>query len=104
MDKRETRRITAGYKAEITFDNKTYQGIIENLSETGASVTVVIKEAGIDFQPGKALDLKFEMQPGETLLLHCKIVWSSKLPPQGLINGIGLEIIDPPWNESSSFI
>ncbi len=104
IDKRVAKRITAGYKAEITFEGKTYQGVIENLSETGASITIVSQEKDLGLTPGKELKLKFEMQPDEILTLNCTIRWSTKLPPHGLINGIGLEIADPPWDESISFL
>lgn len=102
--KRVAKRITAGYKAEIIFEGKNYQGVIENLSETGVSVTIVIQEKELTFTPGKELKLTFEIQPGETVKLDCTIKWSTKLPPHGLINGIGLEIIDPNWEECAGFL
>jgi hypothetical protein len=101
---RVTKRITAGYKAEITFEDKTYQGVIENLSETGASITIVSQEKELSFIPGKKLKFEFEIQPGEKLVLDCIIRWSAKLPPHGIINGIGVEIMDPPWEQCSSFL
>lgn len=105
MDKKRiATRITAGYKADITYEDKTYQGVIENLSETGASITIVIGGKELDFTPGKTLKLEFEIQPGETISLNCKIRWSTKLPPHGQINGVGVEIIDPRWKESDSFL
>lgn len=103
-DKRLARRITAGYKAEIIFEGKAYQGIIENLSETGASITIVSQDKELSFTSGKKLKLNFEMQTGEICTLNCFIRWSAKLPPHGIINGIGLEIIDPPWNQCHGFL
>lgn len=102
--KRVAKRIIAGYKAEITYEDKTYQGVIENLSETGVNVTIAIQENELDFTPGKELKLKFEIQPCGTLNLNCTIRWSSKLPPHGLTNSIGLEIIDPNWEEYNCFL
>jgi len=104
MNKRIAKRITAGYKAKVLFEDKTYQGIIENLSETGASVTIVSQEKGLGFTPGKELKLQFEIQPGEKIDLNCTIRWSTKLPPHGLINSIGLEIIDPDWEKCNGFL
>ena len=104
MNKRIAKRITAGYKAEIVFEDKTYQGIVENLSETGASVTIVSQDKGLDFTPGKELKLKFDMHPCEKISLNCIIRWSTKLPPHGLSNGIGLEIIDPDWEQCNCFL
>ena len=104
IEKRTAKRIIASYKAEIIFEDKTYQGVIENLSETGASITIMSQEKELNFKPGKELKLKFEMQTGETFTLDCLIRWSAKLPPHGLINGIGVEIMDPPWEQCSSFL
>lgn len=104
INKRAAKRIIAGYKAEITFEDKTYQGVIENLSETGASITIVSQEKELGFTPGKTLKLRFEIQQGETLNLNCTIKWSTKLPPHGLINGIGVEIIDPNWEQCNGFL
>ncbi len=102
--KRLTTRITAGYKAEITFEDKTYQGIVENLSETGANITILIQEKEPLFLPGKELKIKFLMQTDETVTFDGLIRWSAKLPPRGLINGIGLEITDPNWEQWNSFL
>ena len=106
MDKnnRAARRITAGYKAEIIFEDKTYQGVIENLSETGASITIISQDKSLKFTPGKKMNLTFEIQPGEKISVDCIIRWSTKLPPHGIINGIGLEIIDPHWEECNCFL
>ena len=104
IDKRIAQRITAGYKAEIFFEDKTYQGVIESLSATGGSITIVSQEEELGFTPGKELKLKFKTLPGESLELTATIRWSTKLPPHGLIHGVGFVITDPPWNESRSFI
>lgn len=104
IEKRQAKRITAGYKASVTYGQRTFQGIVENLSETGASVTIVSTEKDLSFTPGKEIQLKLEIQPGEILTLNCIIRWSTKLPPRGLINGMGVEIIDPPWDECKSFL
>jgi hypothetical protein len=101
---RVAKRITAGYKAEIIFEDKTYQGAIENLSETGANITIVIQEKELSLTPGKKLKLEFESQPGEKISLDCIIRWTTKLPPHGLINVIGVEIIDPNWEQCNGFL
>lgn len=103
-DKRVAKRIIAGYKAEITFEDKTYQGTIENISETGANILIVSLEEGLNFTQGKTLILKFGIQPDEILTFNCIIKWSTKLPPHGFIKTIGVEIIDPNWEECRSFL
>jgi hypothetical protein len=102
--KRAATRITAGYKAEITFEGKTYHGIVENLSETGVNITIVIQEKEPIFPPGKKLKITFVVQTDETVTFDCLIRWAAKLPPQGLNNGIGLEILDPNWEQWNSFL
>lgn len=103
-EKRTAKRIITGYKAEIFFEDKTYNGVIENLSATGASVTIVSQGKDLNFPPGKELKLDFEIQSGDKLSLNCIIRWSSKLQPNGLFTSIGMEIIDPNWEECSGFL
>jgi hypothetical protein len=104
MNKRQFKRITAGYKARIICGDKNYVGIIENLSETGVNVITDPIEATVDFAPGESIDLKIEVPSGETLNLHCKIKWASKIPPHGIRSRIGMEIIEPPWDKIAYFL
>ncbi len=104
MDKRRAKRIIAGYKAEITFEDKTYDGVIENLSASGASLTIRDQEKDLNFTLGETLKLQFEIQPGEMLSLNCTIKWFTKSPALGRINSIGVQIQDPNWEECKSFL
>ncbi len=102
--KRIATRITAGYKAKITFEDNTYLGIVENLSETGANITIVIQEKKPLFTPEKELKITFLMQTDETVTFDCRIKWSAQFPPHSLSNIIGLEIMDPNWEQWNSFL
>ncbi len=104
MDKRNVDRINGGFEAELIYEGRSYKGIIEDLSETGVNVTTFPADIEVDFIPGTSADLKFQPHPGETLVLNCRIKWSDKISPHGLKHRIGMEVIDPPWKDSSSFL
>ena len=38
MEKRKAKRITIGFNADIAYEGKSYRGITENLSESGAGI------------------------------------------------------------------
>ncbi len=104
MEKRNSKRIFIGFDAEIIYEGSSYTAVIDNLSENGVSVITVPAKTELDFTPGATLKLKFQSHPGETLILHCKVKWSRKIPPHGLTHRIGLEIKDPPWDKSNYFL
>ncbi len=104
MNNRRTKRIIAGYKAEIIYHDKCYIGVIENLSETGVNLITDLMENAVDFRPGETISLKVETPAGEPLILSCTIKWFNRILPHNLRNQIGLEIIDPPWDKSSYFL
>ncbi|MEN8265254.1 MAG: PilZ domain-containing protein, partial [Nitrospirota bacterium] len=68
MEKRNVDRINGGYETEIIYEGRSYKGIIEDLSETGVSVSTLPVEIEVDFIPGSSVDLKFQPHPGETLV------------------------------------
>ncbi len=108
MEKRRFRRIFTGFNAEFISGNKSYAGTISDLSENGVGVYVKTTpvENAIDCTPGTTLQLKFQPIPGETLCLDCTVKWlhTKKSPPHGLTNSIGMEIVDPPWDQSKYFL
>ena len=104
MNARQSKRIIAGYKAEITYHDKCFTGVIENLSETGVNVLNDLSGNAPDFLPGETVSLKIETPAGEPLILTCIIKWAIKILPHNLRNRIGLEIVDPPWDKSNYFL
>jgi hypothetical protein len=104
MEKRDSKRITAGYKARIICGEKTCLGLIENLSESGISVMTDPGEVHVDLSPGNKFDLVFETISGEILNLHCKIKWSDTVSPHNVRSRIGAVIIDPPWEKIATFL
>jgi hypothetical protein len=104
MEKRLSKRIAVGYKAEIIYEGKSFECVIENLSSTGAYIITALTGAETNFKPQETLELKFESRPGEIINLQCRIKWSEKTPPHRLTNRIGLEILNPSWEQSTSFV
>ncbi len=104
MEKRNVDRIKGGFEAEVIYEGCSYKGILEDLSETGVRFTTLPAEIEVDFIPGSSVDLKFQPHPGETLVLNCRIKWADKISPRGLKHRIGMEVIDPPWKDSNSFL
>lgn len=104
MDKRDYKRITIGFKADIMRKDNTYECIIDNLSENGALITTDATEDELDLRPGEMIEIKFQPAASEILILQCRIKWIDKVSPKGLSRRIGVEIITPPWNKSRIFV
>ncbi len=104
MDNRGAKRITAGYKTEIIYNDLCYTGVIENLSASGANVLTDQVESGINFLPDDLIELKFDSPAGETVVLKCKVMWSSKIPPHDIRHRIGMEIDELPWENVGEFL
>jgi hypothetical protein len=97
MEKRSSKRIKVNLKAERISGNEKYGVFIENISENGIHMITTPSSAHEKYTHGTDIDLKFHFSSGETLNLHCKVRWAHlKIPPDGLTDSIGMEIIDPP--------
>ncbi|RJR22335.1 MAG: PilZ domain-containing protein [Nitrospiraceae bacterium] len=92
MERRYSERIKAGYKTEILYGNKTYTGVVENISASGVNVLTDELDPGIDFLPDENIELKFESREGVPVVLKCSIMWTSKIPPHNIRHRIGMEI------------
>ncbi len=99
MERRRSKRIHVRMDAEIISGDANYSGIVENISEHGLCLETDSKDLlGKDtrFNPGTEFRVKFKIQSGEQIRLHCKVTWSYSAAPQGLKRKIGMEIIFPP--------
>ncbi len=96
MERRRSKRKIVRLSAERISSDKNHAVFIENLSEDGIYLITAPAKTAIDFIPETMLKVKFQFPSGETLNLHCKVIWSCKTLHDGLTNSIGLEIIDPP--------
>jgi hypothetical protein len=97
MEKRRSRRIKVHLKAERISGDDKYGVFIENISENGIQMITAPLKEHLKYTDGTDIDLRFHLLTGDTLNLHCKVRWSHpKIPPNGMTDSIGLEIIDPP--------
>jgi len=94
-DKRIHERIIVRLKAVLKFEETSYVGLIENISEHGFYMISLPIKQQIDFRTGSIHEMKLRSMPGKSVLLHCKVQWAYKTPPYGLTNSIGMEILNP---------
>jgi len=97
MERRRHKRIYVHLKAVIMVDDQTYDGYIENISESG--IGYLMSTPGRfkdDYLSNKRIELNVQMQPGKTIVLHCVGTWSKKGLGSGKTVGLGMNIIDPP--------
>ena len=104
MERRLFKRIAFGVKAEIICDGKSFGGIIEDLSETGANIITDPIEDASGFVQGAEMELKFRPVNDELMILNCKLQWIHKAHPKSQIYKIGMVLVNPPWDESSCFV
>jgi hypothetical protein len=98
LNEERSLRIPAFFRAKLISGGKSYEGITGNLSESGALLETVPTKTVTDFIPGKRLELDLQIPSGETLNLHCKIVWlyTEITRSHDLENKMGIKIVDPP--------
>ncbi len=97
MEKRRSKRVKVDLKAERISGNEQYGVFIENISEYGIHMLTTHSKKHHQYFPGADVDLKFRLSSGKTIDLRCQVRWAhSKIPPNGITDSIGLEIINPP--------
>jgi hypothetical protein len=82
------------YKAELISDDGIYPGFIENFSADDIYIQIPPTMSEADSSPGKPFKLIIIPPEGEMVNFNCRIKWSYKTPPGGLLN-IVAEITDP---------
>ncbi|MDP1758904.1 MAG: PilZ domain-containing protein [Thermodesulfovibrionales bacterium] len=104
MEKRHFKRIRVNLKAERISGNEKYAVFIENISESGIYMLTTTSNDNKKYAPGTEIELSLKLSTGETIHLRGRTKWAYyKMPPDGLTDNIGLEIIDPP-QEYISFV
>jgi hypothetical protein len=103
MEQKRSKRKFIRTKTEIASDENIFEGVIKNISAKGIYVRVDAGKSKIKFNPGKILKLKFKHNSSETLNLRCIIKWSNIIPTYGLTYDIGLEILDPSFNNKEVY-
>jgi len=104
MERRLFKRIAFGVKAEIIHNGKSFQGVIEDLSETGANIITDPIEDASGFVRGTEIELTFRPLDDDIIALNCRIQWIQKAYPNSQIYKIGMVLVNPPWDESSYFV
>jgi len=82
------------YKVELISNKETYPGFVETVSEEDICLSVPPTMSEADSSPGRLFRLVINPPSGESVNLNCKIKWSYKTPPGGLLNIIA-EVTDP---------
>ena len=97
MNNRRHKRFAISLHANIIIGEKTYKGIIGNISEEGVltSLTTFIKTDDT-FLPKKNVGLNFDLPSGETVDLNSEVRWFIRPSEKGKTLMLGLYIIDPP--------
>jgi hypothetical protein len=97
MEKRGSRRLKVELKAARISGRGGHTVFIENISESGILMVVPHSDGTSRFSRGKDVELNLRFGSGSAIVLSCKVRWSCPgMPPDGLTDSIGLEIIDPP--------
>lgn len=104
MERRLFKRIAFGEKAEFILDGKRIRGVIEDLSETGANIITDPIGDVSGLVHGAEGELKFSPPGEETIVLNCRIQWFHRAYPKTQMYKIGMVLLNPPWDESSSFV
>ena len=96
MNNRRHKRFAISLHANIIIGEKTYKGLIGNISEEGVlySLTTFI-QTDDKFLPQKNVGLNFDLPTGETVDLNCEVRWFIKPSNTGKTLMLGLYIIDP---------
>jgi hypothetical protein len=79
-------------KARLSSDSICCDGFIENLSEDNICCTTTAR----NLAPGTEFNVKFQPETGEAMHLNCRLKWSYEIPPHGITNSIGMEILNQP--------
>jgi hypothetical protein len=104
IERRSTERIKTGYRTDILYGMNRYTCVIENISASGVNVLTDPLDSDIEFLLDESIELKFKAHTKETVLLKCKILWSSKIPPQNVRHRIGMKIVELPLDKFDYFL
>ncbi|UCD35535.1 MAG: PilZ domain-containing protein [Nitrospiraceae bacterium] len=97
MNKRRHKRFIITLNAQVVIGEKTYDGIISNVSEEGVSSTITTYIKTDDaFSPQKKIRLIFELPTGDLVELECEIRWYLRPQEKGKNLMLGLYIMEPP--------
>jgi hypothetical protein len=98
-------RVPVYIEVEIISGQKSFAGMIGNLSLDGAFVETIPTKSVTPFIPGKTVDLKFGLSAKITLNLSCRVIWlyTKKDESGGFVNSLGLKITAAPESYNKYF-
>ena len=82
-----------GCKGVLVADSEIYPGFVETVSEEDIYLLVPPIMPDVDSAPGSSFKLVITPASGESVNLDCRVKWSYKTPPNGLLN-IVAEVTD----------
>ena len=103
---RASERKVVNLVAELSAGENTYSGTIENISIDGLYIqfTTEPTKSAKDFLPTTKFNIKFQLPSGDNMELECESRWINIYtePPDSIVNHLGIQIIDPPQENSIS--
>ena len=98
MGGRIRNRIPVLLDGEIISDRGNRAAIINNISENGIYARIPLNEREKNHSRDlNFFSLKLQLPTGDLVNLNCKKKWSYQLSPGSLIEHIGIEVINPPY-------
>ena len=98
--KERPKRKVVNIPARLTTGSTRLNGFVVNFSARGVGMYVKTESPKVsgDYDSGVHANLEFSSPVGARLRLQCKVKWVRihNIPAYGMINSIGMEIIDPP--------
>lgn len=103
MEIQRRKRIPVNFQTELIVKDKSYTGVVENVSECGTCISTSLSELAIII-PGERLEMKFTSADNE-INLQCTVIWvlMNKISG-GLRYKIGMEITEAPSPEYKEFL
>jgi hypothetical protein len=98
MKRSSSKRTTVSMRGEFSSNGKTYSGHIGNVSRNGIFFHIASTKTAVDFIPGTKSEVTLLLPSGKKIRLQGEIKWLHTYKTQfnGLVNSLGMEIIDIP--------
>lgn len=98
-------RVPVYIEAELISGQKSFAGMIGNLSVDGAFVETIPTTSITPFVPGKTVDLKFSVSSKISINLGCRVIWlyTRKNESGDFVNSMGLKITAAPESYKKYF-
>ena len=97
MEKRRHNRFFISLHAKVIADGKSFDGVIENVSDEGVASTITTHlKADQDFSPHKIVELSFQLPTGESINMNCEVRWFLRPSSNNSSVMLGLHVEDAP--------